>query len=491
MTTTGSQISTPIGRFAVSELGMRELNSGRQPWDLVKELIQNAWDEAPFATECRVAVELQSDGNTTMVTVEDDGRGFNNIADAYTLMGQTDKRLDHKKRGRFSIGEKDVISVAIEAEVETKGHTVIFPRTGLRKETANSRVKGTAVRVLMPWDERQSNDLVAFLQRFRPPTNCRLFINDRQVEIRPAAAIRSAALETVVQDAPGEPLRTATRTTEIHVVEPPPDDYGERWLYEMGIPVQAINCRWDVDVMQRIPMSQQRDVVSERYLNRIYAEVLNQMHRTLGPSDFNAEWVKQSSTHLQTNPDATKSIVAGRHGPNVVFSSLDRDADARAREAGYEVISHGELSTKEREAYRKHAAVKDSDEVFPTPPPPRSEYEAEPGSNQALFAEWIIEMAGYCGLNATVRYFNEPDNKKLADCQVSTSTPILRFNEAHLNETFFQTPYVSTEHYDLLLHELGHALDARSSGMHGEAWGEGVSKAGAFIVVRMLQDRGE
>lgn len=491
MMTTESQTSTPIGRFAVSELGMRELNSGRQPWDLVKELIQNAWDEAPFATECRVTVEPQPEGNTTMVTVEDDGRGFSDIADAYTLMGQTDKRLDHKKRGRFSIGEKDVISVAVEAEVETKGFTVTFPRTGLREETANSRVKGTVVRVLMPWDEQQGNELTAFLQRFRPPTNCLLFVNDRQVETRPAVTIRSASLETVVQDAPGEPLRTATRTTDIHMVEPHPASDGERWLYEMGIPVQAITCRWDVDVMQRIPMSQQRDMVSERYLNRIYAEVLNQMHRRLERSDLNSEWVKQSSTHPQINPDTTKSIVTGRHGANVVFSSLDRDADARAKEAGYEVISHGELSTKEREAYRKHAAVKDSDEVFPTPPLPRRDYPPKPGTDLAKFAEWATEMASYCKLTATVLYFNEPDNERAADCSAATKTPTLRFNEGRLGKAFFQPPYGRIEHWDLLFHELGHALSNQSIAGHGEAWGNGVSKAGARIAVHITQSAGK
>ena len=57
-------------------------------------------------------------------------------------MGHTSKRLDHTKRGRFNIGEKDVISVAIEAEVETVGYTATFPRTGSREVHYNSRVKG-------------------------------------------------------------------------------------------------------------------------------------------------------------------------------------------------------------------------------------------------------------------------------------------------------------------------------------------------------------
>ena len=488
MTTTELQAPAPTGRFAVSESGMRELNSGRQPWDLVKELIQNAWDEAPFATECRVTVETQPDGDTTMVTVQDNGPGFNDIADAYTPMGHTRKRLDPTKRGRFNIGEKNVISVALEARVETVGHTVTFPRPGSREVKDNARTKGTVVWVLMPWDTRQSDELVAMLQRFRPPINCRLFVNDCEVSPRPAIAIRSAALQTVAQNAPGEPVRTTQRSTEIHFIEPH-HAITERWLYEMGIPVQTIECPWDVDVMQKVPMGQERNTVSEAYLNRIYAEALNERHKTLKSDEFTFEWVKRAFNHPQINDEAIQSIRIGRYGTNTVFASLDPEADRRAKEAGYEVINHGDLSGKERESFRKNAGVKDADEVFPTPPPPQNDYPPEPDSDQARFAEWVIEIAGYCGIRAAVRYFNEPNNKRLADCEVSTTTPILRFNEAHLDETFFQPPYESTKHYDLLLHEIGHALADRPG--HGETWGEGVSKAGALVAVHMLQDRGE
>ena len=43
-------------RFAVSAEGLRQLNASRRPWSLVKELIQNAWDEAPKATRCNVTI---------------------------------------------------------------------------------------------------------------------------------------------------------------------------------------------------------------------------------------------------------------------------------------------------------------------------------------------------------------------------------------------------------------------------------------------------
>lgn len=118
-------------RFAVSAEGLRQLHAGRPPWTLVKELIQNAWDEAPDATRCDVTIKPRRAG-TTVVTVEDDGPGFAEISDAWTLMAETPKRADPTKRGRFNLGEKEIIAVARSARIETAGTTVSFPPSGGR-----------------------------------------------------------------------------------------------------------------------------------------------------------------------------------------------------------------------------------------------------------------------------------------------------------------------------------------------------------------------
>lgn len=491
MANSETQTQPVLGRFAVSESGMRELNSSREPWDLVKELIQNAWDEVPYATECRVTVEPQPDGSTTLVTVEDDGPGFSDITDAYTLMGHTGKRLDPTQRGRFNIGEKDVISVAIEAVIETAHQTVTFPRAGSRTVADNSRHKGTVVRVLMPWGIRQSSELVDRLLKFRCTNVCRLFVNGQEVPPRPATQICEISLPTVKQDGPNQPIRTQQRRTNIHLIEPLTGS-GERWLYEMGIPVQTIDCPWDVDVMQKIPMSQQRNAVGESYLNRIYAEVLNAGHQKLEQDEFGSQWVKRAIEHSEIKPQAVDATLKGRYGSGrVVFATLDGDANARAREDGYGVANPGGLSEREIEAFRKHAGVKESDKVFPTPPPPRHDYEADPDSNQAKFADWVVRMASLCNLEAAVRYFDEPGNARLADCSAATMSPTLRFNAAglaRLYPKFFEPPYGSIEHWDLLFHELGHALAVGSTTQHGEAWGDGVSRAGAMIAGHLLRD---
>ena len=199
-------------RLAVSTQGMRELHAGRAPWSLAKELIQNSWDESPEATVCTVEVKplvkgRKEERSRTVITVTDDGPGFADIRDAYTLMGSTPKRGDPAKRGRFNVGEKEIISVATEATIATVGRTVVFPASGGREVKRNRRKRGTEVTVVMPWSVSKRQELVDMLRRFRP-TDCRLVVNGDEVPRREPVVSRRATLATVLQSGPGEPVRS-------------------------------------------------------------------------------------------------------------------------------------------------------------------------------------------------------------------------------------------------------------------------------------------
>ena len=86
-------------------------NPRRPPWQLLKELVQNVWDEAPEATICRVEIRPAGTGEDLLsIRVEDDGPGFADIADAWTLMKHTPRRENPSQRGRFNLGETDIRS---------------------------------------------------------------------------------------------------------------------------------------------------------------------------------------------------------------------------------------------------------------------------------------------------------------------------------------------------------------------------------------------
>ena len=85
------------------------------------------------------------------VTAEDDGPGFENTKDIYTLYGDTPKRSKPSVRGRFNSGEKEFLAVATEATVETVGKTVIFESKGTRRQKSSDRTKGTKISARLLW----------------------------------------------------------------------------------------------------------------------------------------------------------------------------------------------------------------------------------------------------------------------------------------------------------------------------------------------------
>ena len=468
-------------RFAVSHLGMRELHENRPPWQLVKELIQNSWDEAPESTVCTVEINVRPHEQTTLVTVNDDGPGFSDISDAWTLMKHTAKRQQPNKRGRFNMGEKEIVSVALEAEVETVGHTVTFPRIGSRVVSPNQRARGTRITALMPWNRQQAEELVAKLATFRP-TDCRLVVNKEEVIQREPLSVRSAILNTVLQEGPGQPMRPTRRRTDIHVLTP--HDPAESWLYEMGIPVQPIGTPWDVDVMQKIPMPPNRDTVSEAYLSDIYAEVLNAEHEIMEPHQFGEQWVKQAVEDPRTESPAIASTVAGRYGPKVLLTSPDPDANMKAAEDDYELVNPRSLSKIERDRFRVDAGLQNTRQVFGSPAPVIEELDPET-PDEIAFAQWVVEVGKMAGLRVAVKIINDEKAHRLADCTAATPSPTVRFNRASLPPSFFAQPYPQPDQLELVMHELGHAV-ANKPMEHGPAWGDGVAHVGAMIAAGLL-----
>ncbi len=184
-------------RFAVAASGMAQLHSGRRPDHLIKELIQNAFDENPSI--CAVSVSADNEG--ALITVSDNGRGFSDIANAYTLMAETPKRMDPNTRGRFNLGDKEVISDSLWCRIETVGWTVEFPPEGGRTVEPNQQRQGTTVTAMMPWTKDQAEDLTQKLSYIRPPQRTAYYVN--QILITPG--------ETVATARPSPPLSSTPR----------------------------------------------------------------------------------------------------------------------------------------------------------------------------------------------------------------------------------------------------------------------------------------
>ena len=470
-----------LQRFNVDTQGMRQLHADRKPEELIKELVQNAFDEE--VTSCRIIVQHQPQhpAPAVLVTVEDDGPGFFNISDAYTMMGETNKRSDPEKRGRFNLGDKEVLAVATWGRIETVGWTVEFPQEGGRIIRKNLRKTGTKVSVLMPWDQEQMERLANRLKLIRPPENIHYKVNGVTVTRQPELCSHEATFPTIIQSAPGEPMRPTRRKTVIHIMAPRQET---GWIYEMGIPIQPIELPFDVDVMQKVPMPPNRDTVAESYLKDMYAEVLNAIHQDLPGEQFADTWVRTAVENPRVTSPSVKETIKQRYGDNVVTWSSNSNANMKAMDSGYEVIHPRTMSKGEIKNMRELGGLQSANDVFGDDPESEETIVVE-NQTMTAFADWVRELGKHTGKNIIVQFIHKTKTRMAACCTMNTNNPIMSFNTHHLTDDFFS--HRGANQLEIIIHELGHSeMDGEMS--HGPKWGDGCARVAANIAVAIARN---
>jgi hypothetical protein len=435
-------------RFEVDTAGMKALQAGREPWQLAKELVANCWDE-PTATKCEVSLKSLEPRKAQLV-VYDDGIGFNKVSDAWTLMGHTVKRGDPTVRGRFNIGEKEILSVAISAVVHTSGKVISFPQSGGRYVKDFKRpFKGTQVSCLLAWGNRQVDNTVAKLKELLPPKNITYTVNGETIPSREPMQITEATLDTIIQDAPNEPIRPTRRKTniELYYVN------GKGTLYEMGIPIQEIQCPYLVNVMQKVPMPPNRDVVRDSYLQDIYKAILEATVENLPQEQAAETWVRTAIEDKDINPETVKTAMDKRFGENVVLWSSDSLANERATEAGYEVVHGRTLSEAERNAMQgvglTHSSMKFGLDFA------SATYldDNELTDGMRSVSNYVKNLAReLLGVKANVSFYKMKNGYAAATWDKLTQT--LSFDVAKLGKAWFEN--IRPQVTKLILHELSH-----------------------------------
>ena len=410
------------------------------------------------------------------MTVEDDGAGFSNIEDAYTLMGHTAKRGDPEKRGRFNLGEKEVLSVARYAEIETVGRTIVFPAEGGRKTRKNKRTRGTKITAVMPWRHDQIEPTLSALRRFRTPSNCALVVNGDPVPQRHEIATARGMLATVNFNDDEGMMEQTYRVTDVHVLERL--GAGDGWLYEMGVPVQQIDIAYDVDVQQKIPMPPNRDTVSSYYLSTLAAHVLNVVADQLEPDAAAEGWVASALASHHVSEPAARTTIERRYGPKVAMWSSNTDANLQAAEAGYEVLHPRSMSSGERTNLKDKGGIVSTNALFGKPKSGQLPVPAETTHVHSAFALWVRELGAACGLTVSVAFIRNAV-PVVADCTADSSSPTIRFNTFILEPEFFDGR--GAYQIEVIVHEFGHALAERAL-EHGPAWGNACCRAAGRIL---------
>ena len=507
-------------RFEVSSEGMRMLHESRPLWQLVKELIANSWDED--ITYCYVDIENIQRGKIK-ITVQDDGPGFSDITDAYTLMSPTSKRSDSLVRGRFNIGEKELISVAHDAVIETVGNTVEFPSKGGRKIMENNREKGTSITVVLKHGISDPVELDKHII-----SNCdtlALFIPPKKVDYkvryqthpddvacvvdsihssRKFVATAKAPLTTVLAAEPNKPIRTTSRNTTIDVYECGTVVGNSGWIpetgkiYEMGILIQEIPIPFQVDINQKVPLPPNRDVVSNSYLQDIYAEVLNVTQEYLTEKNVSESWVKVGMEDTRCTIATVVKIFDVGFGKVTILWSSDTQANERAIEDGKDIVHPKTFSDIEKDRFKEIGLTLttngygfSADEIDSMK---IKQVDITPDhKNVEAYAKWLCKEL--LGFELTVTFFHNPEHYASA----SYGNRTMNFNCAKLNKRWFKfdnanAPMGADMHgkgipfqhqTDLLLHELAHENEGKKP--HTGDYVHRLSELGAKAVHLALQ----
>jgi len=443
------QNTKPDNWFAVNKEGLKELHSNVTPFRLCCEIIQNAWDED--IKECNVS--LKSTGRVAYLQVVDDSPdGFRDMRDSYTLFGHTLKRGDPTKRGRFNLGEKVVLSVALEGEIRSTKGMVAFKENGNRVEDNSQKTgSGSIFWAKFLWDEKEIEETNKNLKKLLAPKGILTTINRKELGYIEPDYKQKAVLPTVIFE--NKIKLVPQRKTELHIHHCNGTSGATGTLYEMGIPLCELDCPYNVNVQQKIPQSMDRDLVSSNYLKAIYAEVLNATIDDLG-DEIDGDWVRNGIGNKRSTDVTRKKVLDKRYGKVLIASNTDQRSIQEAKDAGYQVLDGRLFDKAEREAL-KEVGLQTTAQVFDTRIV--KEEIVEPTKEEQLVASYT-KMLGkeLLGLSINVLIVESPRANYVATFQRDTNR--LAFNRSTLDKAFFNET-VSVETTSLILHELAHVSE--------------------------------
>lgn len=316
--------------FEADPEGFREQNAGRPAAHLIREAIQNVFDEA--ATRLEVEITYEAPG-VRFVIVDDVPGGIRDEQLIYTIW-KSDKTDSPQKRGRMGRGLKELISISDETLIVTAGTSAVqFTRSRGRWERSSPRKRrpeaGTSIEGFTRlWKKRDVDAVIEYLMKMREPAGLRFVVNG--IEVRHAAATERYTLKlpTVLFEVTDDGSRVQREPRRDTLVVLIPEK--SPWVYEMGIPIEPIDCPLSIDVGQRVPLREKRDVLTESYRRELFAKLLDARVRAgLVPAevmrDNHVLIASRAPEHLSLE---TKAAIVEAHTGGLPYATTPADAKA-------------------------------------------------------------------------------------------------------------------------------------------------------------------
>jgi hypothetical protein len=444
--------------FEVDRAGLAKTLASRPKAFILAELFQNAADE----DVSRIDIVLeQLGGDRWKLVVEDDNpEGFKNLAHAYTLFAESDKKDDPRKRGRFNLGEKLVIAVCEDVAIKTTKGTVVFSESG-RYHLDEKRAKGTQFTATLRLTDDEAREIEQFVHTLIVPDGIEVTFGMETIVQRVPLATFDATLRTVRSDAEGN-LRPTERKTAVEIYDPLPGETA--MIYELGIPVVPTGDRFHVNVMQKVPLNMDRDNVPPAYLRDLRALVLNNAHGLMSKDDAAATWVTDALSDDAVEPEAVREVFAKRFGDKaVIHDPNDPEANKIAAENGYTVVPGRALPKAAWKNVKDSDVAKPAGQITPSPQPYQAEGEALALMNEGTWPDYVRNVADFAkmlavevleGAQITVRVANDPTWPWAA----TYGPGLLTLNLGRLGHRWFEQ--INENTIDLLIHEFAHHYEA-------------------------------
>lgn len=367
--------NTREGWFTVDKDGLKALRAGVNPIGIIHELVANSFDAE--ATEVDVLFTDLGRGKYS-IQVTDNGTGFHNLAHAYTLFAESERRDKPEKSGRWNLGEKLVLALCEEAIIITTTGTVHFKADGKRVESkAQNTLEGSIFEGKFRLSHGQVDQMLKDMYQIIPPEGVKLtwaakepkmtpFPIHEYKEVAPARTIE-VTLPSVIARTDAETgqqvLSPTRRKAKVDIYH----SGGTARILELGIPVVEIDDRWTVNVHQKVPLTMDRTNVTPAFLRELRQAVAEAMVDYIDQEDAGSPWVTVAAQNPEASQALTAKVITERFGEKaVIFDPSDPEANNRAVAEGYAVV-HGRNLPKEIWAnVRRHEVLKPAGQVFPT-----------------------------------------------------------------------------------------------------------------------------
>lgn len=473
--------------FTVDKQGLSRLQKRSGFAWVLHEIVQNAWDQK--VTKVHIKVDPIPNTAQVWISCEDnDPKGFEKLSLAWTLYADTTKRGDPTKAGRFTLGEKLVLSLAYEAKIETVSGTVIFDDKG-RHTKKSTREQGSKISVRVRMTRQELSEIEEAATLLIPPPGVETYFNGELLKSRDPRRSFEATLPTLHLDGEGI-LRPTRRKTTVRVY---PKITDTAYLYEMGIPVVEIDLPWSVEVAQKALVNADRDNVTPAYKKELTVHVLNAMHDILLQSDAATPVITDTLSDERLSKEAQDAVMTLQWGENrALFDPKDPEAAKRLTAEGYTVIPGASLPKGAAKLMRERGSLQTTHELSPT----RKPYSDDPDAKPAVYlpeSEWTSGMSNIADYIRAlgVKLLNHPvqvlfELNRGRDFWVANyGGHTLVFNLGKLGKSWFENgPTVDMN--ALIIHEFAH--DTVSDHLDA-AFFTAVQNLGARMVELALSDR--